>query len=96
MTAPCEEPPAHLASVLLSQLRMKKITALAAILVLAAACQQTTEREVSPTETSSTTTVSTATVDTAAVEDAAKDAAHETGTAMETAGEELQQQTKTD
>lgn len=76
---------------------MKKLVAFAALLVLAAAgCQQTTEREVSPTATTETTTISTATVDTAAVEDAAKDAAHETGTAMETAGREIQEETKTD
>ena len=75
---------------------MKKIITLAAILILAAACQQTTEREVSATSTTETTTVTTATVDTAAVKDAAKDAAHKTGTAMETAGQEIQERTKTD
>jgi len=76
---------------------MKKLITFAAILVLAtAACQQTTEREVSATSTTQTTTVTTATVDTAAVEDAAKDAAHETGTAMETAGQAIQDKTKTD
>lgn len=81
---------------------MKKLIVLAAILVLAA-CQQKTEREVSATETTETTTISTATVDTAMaaeaaddVKDAAKDAAHETGTAMETAGKEIQERTKTD
>lgn len=73
---------------------MKKIIALAAILVLSTvACQQNTEREVSATSTTETTTVETATVDTAAATDAAKDAAHETGTAMETAGQELQKET---
>jgi uncharacterized lipoprotein YajG len=74
---------------------MKKLIVLAAILVLAA-CQQKTEREVSATQTTETTTITTATVDTAAAADAAKDAAHETGTAMETAGKEIQEQTKTD
>lgn len=75
---------------------MKKLIVFAAILVLsAAACQQTTEREVSATSTTETTTVETATVDTAAATDAAKDAAHETGTAMETAGQELQEEAKT-
>ena len=75
---------------------MKKLIILAAILVLAAACKQTTEREVSATSTTQTTTVETATVDTAAVEGAARDAAHETGTALDTAGKEIQEQTKTD
>ena len=77
---------------------MKKIAPLAAILVLlcSVACQQRTEREVSATETTETTTISTATVDTAAAKDAAKDAAHETGTAMETAGQAIQDATKTD
>ncbi len=75
---------------------MRKLVPFAAILVFSAACQQTTEREVSATSTTETTTVSTATVDTAAAEDAAKDAAHETGTAMETAGQAIQEQTKTD
>lgn len=87
---------------------MKKLVILAAILILAtAACQQRTEREVSATETTETTTYSTATVDTAAAAEAteaatdsaakaAKDAAHATGTAMETAGKEIQEQTKTD
>lgn len=85
-----------MAAVLLSTHFMKKLITLTAILVFAAACQQTTEREVSSTSTTETTTVSTATVDTAAVEDAARDAAHETGTAMETAGEAIQEETKTD
>jgi predicted lactoylglutathione lyase len=75
---------------------MKKLTIFAAMLLFAAACQQTTEREVSATSTTQTTTVETATVDTAAAADATRDAAHETGTAMETAGEAIQEQTKTD
>ena len=75
---------------------MKKLCALVAILILCVACQQKTEREVSPTETTETTTVSTATVDTAAAEDGAREAAHETGTALETAGKELQEEAKTD
>lgn len=75
---------------------MKKVVTLAAVLFVFTACQQTTEREVSPTATTETTTVSTPTVDTAAVEGAARDAAHETGTAMETAGEAIQEQTNTD
>ena len=75
---------------------MKKLITLAVTFILAAACQQTTEREVSATSTTETTTVSTATVDTAAAEDAARDAAHETGTALETAGKELQEEAKTD
>lgn len=87
---------------------MKKLVILAAILILAtAACQQTTEREVSATETTETTTYSTATIDTAAAAEAteaatdsaakaARDAAHATGTAMETAGQEIQDRTKTD
>jgi hypothetical protein len=73
---------------------MKKLIVFAAILILAAACQQTTETEVSATETTSTTTITTATVDTAAAEEAVRDAAHETGTAMETAGKELQKKAK--
>jgi uncharacterized lipoprotein YajG len=73
---------------------MKKLVILAAILILATgACKQTTEREVSPTETSATTTVS---VDTASATDAANDAAYKTGTAMESAGQAIQDQTKTD
>jgi len=79
---------------------MKKLIVFAAILILsAAACQQTTEREVSATETTETTTITTATVDTAAAREAVSDAAHETGTAMETAGKELQkkaEEAKTD
>lgn len=76
---------------------MKKLATLAAILLLAAAgCQQHTEREVSATETTETTTIEPATVDTAAATDAAKDAAHETGTAMETAGQAIQDNTKTE
>lgn len=76
---------------------MKKLTILAAIAILSVACVQKTEREVGNTQTTETTTVTTtATVDTAAVEDAARDAAHKTGTAMETAGQEIQEQTKTD
>ncbi|HEV7239879.1 MAG TPA: hypothetical protein VGQ36_11615 [Thermoanaerobaculia bacterium] len=76
---------------------MNKLIVFAAILVLCgAACQQTTEREVSATETTETTTISTATVDTAAAEEAVRDAAHETGTALETAGKELQEEAKTD
>jgi hypothetical protein len=77
---------------------MRKIATLAAILVLlcSVACQQNTEREVSATETTETTTIEPATVDTAAATDAAKDAAHETGTAMETAGQAIQEETKTD
>ena len=78
---------------------MKKFAVFTILIVLVlstAACQQSTEREVSSTSTTETTTVSTATVDTAAATDAAKDAAHETGTAMETAGEAMQDQTKTD
>ncbi len=73
---------------------MKKLIIPVAILVLAAgACKQTTEREVSPTETSATTTVS---VDTASATDAANDAAYKTGTAMETAGQAIQDNTKPD
>lgn len=76
---------------------MRTTIAIAIALVLSTvSCQQNTEREVSPTATTETTTVSTATVDTAAAGEAARDAAHETGTAMETAGQELQDQTKTD
>ena len=76
---------------------MRKIVVLITILALfTVACQQNTEREVSPTATTETTTISTATVDTAAAEGAAKDAAHETGTALETAGEAIQDQTRTD
>ena len=75
---------------------MKKLIIFAAILILSAACQQTTEREVSATETTETTTISTATVDTAAAEEAVRDAAHETGTALETAGKKLQEEAKTD
>lgn len=76
---------------------MTRYAAAGAILILfAAGCQQQTEREVSATGTTETTTVSTATVDTAAATDAARDAAQETGTALETAGQELQDQAKTD
>lgn len=77
---------------------MKKIApfAIAILMLSAAACQQNTEREESATQTTETTTISTATVDTAAASDAAKDAAHETGTAMETAGQAIQDETKTD
>ena len=72
---------------------MKKLVSLAAILILCSvACTKRTEREVSNTETTETTTVAvdTSAVDTAAVatatdaaKDAARDAAHQTGTAME-------------
>ena len=85
---------------------MKKLIPLIALLVVFAACQKTTEREVSPTATTETTTYSAPSVDTAAVETAvesttaaaetaARDAAHKTGTAMETAGREIQEQAKT-
>jgi ABC-type Fe3+-hydroxamate transport system substrate-binding protein len=86
---------------------MKKIAIFAIlVLLLTAACQQTTEREVSSTSTSESTTVEPANVDTAAANeaaadataattDAARDAAHETGTAMETAGQAIQEKTET-
>lgn len=84
---------------------MKKKTytmlAIAALLVLVVACKQETRTEVGGTETSSTTAVSATVpaVDTAAATDAAADAtaeaAKETGTVMETAGQELQEEAKT-
>lgn len=74
---------------------MKKIIAFAAVLVLFAACQQKTEREVTATSTTETTTYSAPDTAgaTAAAKDAARDAAYKTGTAMETAGQEIQKQT---
>lgn len=90
---------------------MKKITIFAALLILltAAACKQETHTTVDETGTSSTSTISaevpavdtaaindSAATATAAVEDAARDGAHATGTAMETAGQELQREAKTD
>ena len=90
---------------------MRKMVTLAAALVLltATACKQETHTTVDETGTSSTSTISAEVpaVDTAAVNDsaatataaaegAARDAAHATGTAMETAGKELQQEAKTD
>ncbi|HVG24729.1 MAG TPA: hypothetical protein VND45_11285 [Thermoanaerobaculia bacterium] len=88
---------------------MKKVaffTALILFVISLAACQQNTEREVTATSTTETTTVEPAQVDTAAVNasaadataattDAARDAAHKTGTAMETAGQAIQDNTKT-
>jgi hypothetical protein len=74
---------------------MRKLIALAALMVTFVACQQKTEREVGPTATTETTTYSAPQVDTAAAKDAAKDAAHATGTAMETAGQAIQEETKT-
>ena len=67
------------------------------LLLAFVACEQSTVRETSATQTTETTTVTatgvdTSAVDTAAVETAARDAAHETGTALETAGKELQKQ----
>ena len=90
---------------------MKKFavfTALILVLIALPACKQTTEREVSSTATTETTTIApdTAAVDTAAINDsaaaataattdAAREAAHKTGTAMETAGQAIQENTKT-
>lgn len=87
---------------------MKKIavfTALILFVLSLAACKQNTEREVSSTSTTETTTLEPA-VDTAAATDAAatataattdaaREAAHQTGTAMETAGQAIQDNTKT-
>lgn len=75
---------------------MKKVIIALAVVTLAIGCESRTERDVSSTSTTETTTVTTPAVDTAAVETAARDAAHETGTAMETAGQEIQEETKTD
>lgn len=76
---------------------MKKSLLFTSMLLFAfAACEQKTEKTVTPTSTTETTTITATGVDTAAAESAARDAAHATGTAMETAGKEIQEQTKTD
>lgn len=79
---------------------MKTLTMLAALVILTilttTGCESRTERHVTPAGATETTTVTTPSVDTAAAEETARDAAHETGTAVEQAGEEIQQQTKTD
>jgi hypothetical protein len=74
---------------------MRKMIAFAAVLVLFVACQQKTEREVTATSTTETTTYTApdTAAATAAATDAANDAAYKTGTAMETAGQEIQKQT---
>jgi hypothetical protein len=80
-------------------------TILILVVLSVAACKSDTEREVSSTATTETTVVEPA-VDTAAVNDAAatataattdaaREAAHQTGTAMETAGQAIQDNTKT-
>lgn len=84
---------------------MKKPLMLLAILTLLAtvACTQKTETEVdregavTSTETTTYPGVDTAATAEAAndVQDATRDAAHATGTAMETAGQEIQEETRT-
>lgn len=80
---------------------MRNIIAIAALLLTLTACTQETETTATVSDTgtteSSTTTVSATVpeIDTAATAEATRDAAYETGTALETAGKELQK-TKTD
>jgi PBP1b-binding outer membrane lipoprotein LpoB len=76
---------------------MRLLIIASTILILSlAGCESKTETEITPTTTTETTTVTTPSVDTQAVEDAATDAAHATGTAMETAGQAIQDETRTD
>jgi hypothetical protein len=76
---------------------MKTLLILSTILILSlVGCESKTEREIGATETVETTTVTTPTVDTEAAEDMTRDAAQETGTALESAGRELQEEARTD